>query len=151
LAPVYESATPYEDARIFAAAVYCSDGRIGEQMDEFLHAGLRLPRYDRLAIPGGPACLAGRLGAYWEGRGTEDQLRFLASVHDIKRVVLVAHQGCAFYSRRLRVPLERMEAEQLSDLTRAAQVVMGLGPALAVETFFARRVGDRISFEPAAG
>ena len=34
---------------------YCSDGRWGEAFDEFCHAGLGLPRYDRFAVPGGPA------------------------------------------------------------------------------------------------
>ena len=37
---VYRSPIPYETARINAAAVYCSDGRIGDHMDEFLHQGL---------------------------------------------------------------------------------------------------------------
>ena len=43
-ATVYESPTRYEQARIHAAAIYCSDGRVGEQIDEFLHHGLGLPR-----------------------------------------------------------------------------------------------------------
>ena len=56
--PVFVSQTPFDHQRIGAAAVYCSDGRYGEQMDEFLHQGLGLPRYDRVAVPGGAACLA---------------------------------------------------------------------------------------------
>ena len=44
----------WDQARIRAASIYCSDGRFGEQMDEFLHQGLGLPRYDRIAVPGGP-------------------------------------------------------------------------------------------------
>src|SRR5215813_13902998 len=55
----YESRLPYERTRIHAAAIYCSDGRIGEHFDDFLQSGLGLPRYDRVALPGGPACLAG--------------------------------------------------------------------------------------------
>jgi len=53
--PVFISPTPFDENRVRAAAVYCSDGRFGEQMDEFLHAGLSLPRYDRVAVPGGAA------------------------------------------------------------------------------------------------
>jgi hypothetical protein len=49
------STVPFTEARIRAASIYCSDGRFGEQIDEFLHQGLGLPRYDRLAVPGGPA------------------------------------------------------------------------------------------------
>jgi hypothetical protein len=43
----------FETQRFGDAAVYCSDGRYGEEMDDFLHNGLGLPRYDRVAIPGG--------------------------------------------------------------------------------------------------
>lgn len=38
-----------------AVAVYCSDSRYGNHPDEFLRPHLGLPRYDRLALPGGPA------------------------------------------------------------------------------------------------
>jgi hypothetical protein len=55
----FESSVPYEQARIEAAAVYCSDGRFGDQVDDLLHHQLLLPRYDRVAIPGGSACLSG--------------------------------------------------------------------------------------------
>jgi hypothetical protein len=145
----FESSLPYEEGRIRAAAVYCSDGRIGEQIDEFLHHGLALPRYDRVAVPGGPVCLAGRLLAFWEARGVEDQLRFLARVHDIERVVLIGHASCAFYTSRLRIPEAALEGEQLADLARAARVVAGLGHELVAETYFARRAGTAIRFEAA--
>ena len=98
---VYRSPVPYEAARINAAAVYCSDGRIGDHMDEFLHQGLALPRYDRVACPGGPVALAGRLLAFWESRGVLEQLRFLVRVHEVRQVVLIAHGGCAYYQERL--------------------------------------------------
>ena len=53
-----------------AAAVYCSDGRYGEHMDDFLHNCLGLPRYDRVAIPGGAgkvtlACHSGGGAFVW--------------------------------------------------------------------------------------
>src|SRR5262249_57086237 len=120
---VYESLQPYEDARIHAAAVYCSDGRIGEQIDDFLHNGLGLPRYDRVAVPGGPACLSGRLMAFWEARGVEDQVRFLVAVHGLERIVLIAHEGCAYYAQRLKVPPAEVLAAQQHDLVRASRMV----------------------------
>src|SRR4051794_24997433 len=70
---VYVSGTAFDDRRVGAAAVYCSDGRFGDPMDEFLHAGLGLPRYDRVAVPGGAACLAGHLDAYHEGHALSRQ------------------------------------------------------------------------------
>src|SRR3954453_22382132 len=87
---VYASGIPFDDRRIRAAAVYCSDGRFGDAMDEFLHAGLGLPRYDRLAVPGGAACLAGHNHAYHEKAALERQLNFLIDAHGLTRIVLIA-------------------------------------------------------------
>src|SRR6185436_13996647 len=120
---VYDSVVPYEAARIHAAALYCSDGRIGNQIDDFLQQGLRLPRYDRLACPGGPAALSGALSAFWEGRGVEDQLRFLLGVHDLQHMVLIAHAGCAYYGQRLGLAPEEAVRRQRADLTHAADLV----------------------------
>lgn len=148
MAAAFESTVPYEETRIHAAALYCSDGRIGEHVDDFLQVGLALPRYDRVAVPGGPACLAGRLLGFWESRGVEDQLRFLTQVHEIERVVLIAHQDCAFYRQRLRIDGPRVRGEQLVDLERAARAVTRLGASLQVEAFYATLHGPRIRFEP---
>ena len=80
---VYESSVRFDEGRIRAAAVYCSDGRFGEQIDDFLHNGLLLPRCDRLVVPGGAACLAGHHLAFREEDALIEQLRFLKQVHDI--------------------------------------------------------------------
>src|SRR4029078_11038783 len=85
----YISAVPFEHERIGAAAVYCSDGRYGDQMDEFLHECLGLPRYDRVAVPGGAACLAGHLLAMRERSALDRQLKFLVEGHALTRVVLI--------------------------------------------------------------
>ena len=74
---VYDSPIPFDSRRIQAAAVYCSDGRLGEQVDDLLQHALQLPRYDRLAVPGGAACLAGHFSTYREEEGVIEQLRFL--------------------------------------------------------------------------
>lgn len=147
-ATVYESPTPYEQARIHAAAIYCSDGRVGEQIDEFLHQGLGLPRYDRLAVPGGPACLSGSLATFLEGRAVEDALRFLIRVHDLHQVVLIAHDSCAFYRDRLGVPETLVTKEQRQDLEKAARAVRRLHDGLGVNGFLAHTAGTRIRFEP---
>jgi hypothetical protein len=144
----YTSATPYEEARVGAAALYCSDGRLGDHTDEFLHQSLSLPRYDRLACPGGPVALAGRLLAFWECRGVENQLRLLVQLHQLRTLVLIAHDGCAFYRDRLGLAPARVEGEQRADLVRAAAAAVNLGPALAVSCWYARRVDGRVRFEP---
>jgi hypothetical protein len=143
----YKSPLPYEETRIGAAAVYCSDGRIGEHIDDFLHKGLNLPRYDRLACPGGPACMAGRVDAWWEGVALEKQLRFLSTVHQLEHLILIAHQSCAFYVQHLSVQPHRVEQEQLGDLARAVEAALRIKSDLAVHTFFSRMTGASIRFE----
>ena len=144
---VYRSAAQYEGSRINAAAVYCSDGRIGNHIDDFLHQGLGLPRYDRLACPGGPAALAGRLLAFWEARGVEEQLRFLVRVHEVSQVALIAHARCAYYSQRLAIPDADTPYEQRADLRAAGAAVQRIEPAIEVAAFFAHVEGVQVWFE----
>lgn len=143
----YESPMRYDKARIHAAALYCSDGRMGEHFDEFLHNGLSLPRYDRVSLPGGPACLAGHPQAHLEEQGVIDELGFLVEVHGLKRVVLIAHQGCAFYATRLELKEPRLELVQRADLVRAAAFVNRVTGLSAIDAYFARLVEGRVRFE----
>lgn len=143
----YTSPIKYESSRIHAAALYCSDGRIGEQFDDFLQSGLNLPRYDRIALPGGPACLAGHPQASLEEKGVVDELQFLVEVHKLKRIVLIQHQGCAFYATRLDLKEPRLELLQKADLVRAAAYVHQVTGLDAIEGYFARLVDGKLTFE----
>ncbi len=143
----YDSPLRYEGARIHAAAIYCSDGRVGEHFDDFVQNGLGLPRYDRVALPGGPACLAGHSQAHLEEQGVVDELKFLVEVHRLERIVLIAHQDCAFYTTRLGLHDRRLELLQRADLVRAAAYVRRVTGVETVEAWFARRLGEQVRFE----
>ncbi|MBX3317193.1 MAG: hypothetical protein KF902_10075 [Phycisphaeraceae bacterium] len=145
--PSYVSSIPYESTRIHAAAIYCSDGRLGEHFDDLLQQGLGLPRYDRVTLPGGPACLAGHPQATLEEKGVIDELQFLVEVHKLKRVVLLAHQGCAFYSTRIGLKEPRLELVQRADLVRAAAYVHQVTNLTNIEAYFARHVEGKVQFE----
>jgi hypothetical protein len=148
---VFGSPLRFDENRIGAAAVYCSDGRFGEQFDDFLHNALKLPRYDRLAVPGGAACLAGHFLAFREEESLIEQLRFLIKVHGIERVVLIAHQDCAFYTERLHVSPLKLETQQREDMEAAIRRVRSVASNLLVDAFFARKHADgTIRFEPMA-
>lgn len=136
----YESSVPFDEQRMRAVAVYCSDGRFGEQFDDLLQNALQLPRYDRLAVPGGAACLASHFTTYREEEGIVEQLRFLVEVHGLQRVVLIAHENCAFYSQRLHVPSLQLESQQKEDLQKAVRRVRSLSSQLKVSGFFARKL-----------
>ncbi|MEK6798412.1 MAG: carbonic anhydrase [Planctomycetota bacterium] len=143
----YESRVPYEQARIHAAAIYCSDGRVGEHFDDFLQNGLKLPRYDRLALPGGPACLADHPQAHLQAQGVVDELKFLIEVHGLKRIVLIAHEGCAFYTSRLELKDRRLELLQGADLIRAAATVRRVTGIDAIEAYYAHYGRGVVGFE----
>jgi carbonic anhydrase-like protein len=143
----FVSRLPFDERRVGAAAVYCADGRYGEQMDEFLHTGLGLPRYDRVALPGGAACLAGHLvKAYYDKVALEQQIEFLVGAHSLTRIVLIAHQGCGFY-KDLWTNGTPVERQQMEDLNAAAQLIAAGNRQVKVETYFARRVEDKVVFE----
>lgn len=144
----YESRIQYNPERIHAAAVYCSDGRVGDHFDDFLQNGLQLPRYDRLALPGGPASLAGHTEAHVAEQGVVDELKFLVDVHQLERIVLIAHEGCAFYASRLQLPEPFLEQQQHIDLLKAKQFVRRITGLEHIEAYFARRHGaEKVTFE----
>ena len=143
----YQSTIRYDSSRMHAAALYCSDGRLGEHFDDFLQNGLSLPRHDRLCLPGGPACLAGHAEAHLEEKGVLDELHFLVEVHKLKRIVLITHQGCAFYGTRLALKEPRLELVQKADLVRAAAFVHRVTGLDAIEAYFARLTDGRVEFE----
>lgn len=139
----YESHIPYGSERIHAAAVYCSDGRIGNQVDDFMQNGLDLPLYDRLALPGGPASLASHTETHVPSQGVVDELKFLVDAHELKHVVLIAHQSCAFYANRLALPEPFLEQQQRIDLLKAKQFIKRITNIEHIETYFAKRHGER--------
>ena len=143
----YISRLPYSPDRIHAAAIYCSDGRVGEHFDDFVQNGLELPRYDRVALPGGPACLAGYAQARLEEEGVIDELNFLIEAHGLDRIVLIQHEGCAFYSSRLKVRQQSTEQLQKADLVRAAYAIRQWTKLKEIEGYFLRRTEAGVSFE----
>ncbi|MGQ0637209.1 MAG: carbonic anhydrase [Planctomycetaceae bacterium] len=143
----FESPLAFDPNRIGAAAVYCSDGRFGEHLDDFLHRELRLPRYDRLAVPGGAACLAGHFNTYREEEGVVSQLRFLLEVHRIERLVLIAHDDCGYYTEWLKISPLQLETRQREDMLKAIRRVQRFGFPLDVSAYFARLRRNRVQFE----
>jgi hypothetical protein len=152
---------PFNEQRIGALAMYCSDGRWGDAFDDFCHRSLMIPRYDRFAVPGGPAWLtvgsdvpkgtavrrddnAALMASL--SRSAWEQLGLLVRVHELQRIVLVTHYGCAFYMERLKRDADASLPVQLEDLRRARAAVKEKFPRVTVETYLAMRRGARMSF-----
>jgi hypothetical protein len=142
----YHATERWHADRIGALALYCSDGRWGEAFDEFCHRHLQIPRYDRWAVPGGPAWLAG----YEEDIALLDaartQLDFLVRVHELEQIVLITHYGCAWYGERLGHPADECLPMQGDDLSAAAVTLRDWYPGLRVEAYLAMRTHDWFSF-----
>ena len=138
---------PFETERIHAAAIYCSDGRFGEHMDDFLQNELALPRYDRLVVPGGPARLVDRFAAFDEQRATRNDLKFLVEAHGLERIILIAHTDCAYYTSKRSLPTDRLEAVQKADLLDAARAIQHATNLIHVDAYFARLEGQTVQFE----
>ena len=104
------------------------------------------PRYARVALPGGAACLAGHSEAFHARHALERQLDFLIREHGLNRIVLIAHEGCAFY-RDLWLGLRTMKQQQAVDLEKAATAIRMANPQVEVAMYFANKVGGKIMFE----
>jgi hypothetical protein len=76
----------------------------------------------------------------------EKQLRFLIHAHELHRVVLIAHQDCAFY-KHLKLWNTTVEQQQFADLRKVARTVKAYADGVAVDAFFARKVDGRVRFE----
>jgi carbonic anhydrase-like protein len=145
--PVFESTHTWEEQRIRALAIYCSDGRWGEAFDEFCHEGLSIPRYDRFAVPGGPAWLTLRdVSLMRPYDAARQHLEFLVRAHQVERVILISHYGCAFYGHLLGLDPDACLPAQREDLETAATTIRGWFAGIQVETYLAMRDGTRLSF-----
>jgi hypothetical protein len=143
---VYVCHETWNPERIGALALYCSDGRWGEAFDEFCHKRLLIPRYDRWAVPGGPAWLVPRAANQDLYQATRTQLDFLVRVHELERIVLITHYGCAYYRELLKQAAAECIAAQMDDLRAARQSLGSWFPDLQVETYLAMQRGRCLSF-----
>jgi hypothetical protein len=137
--------------RIGAMALYCSDGRWGEAFDEFCHRHLQIPRYDRLAVPGGPAWLAPVADTTALSENARASLDFLVRVHELEHIVLITHFGCAFYADRLRQGARECLPAQAEDIRAAAATLRAWYPGIRVDGYLAMRAGRCLSFHRLEG
>jgi hypothetical protein len=143
---VFASLERWHQDRIGAVALYCSDGRWGEAFDEFCHKHLQIPRYDRLALPGGPAWLAAREHGARFDETARQHLDFLVQVHQLQRIVLITHFGCAYYGHRLQKSPKDCLAVQREDVRTGAAALRRWYPEIRVDAYLAMRAGNCLSF-----
>lgn len=131
-----------------ALAIYCSDGRFTDAIEELLrHLGHA--RLDTLTMPGGPALLNFLAAGFADLDAMKRAASLLVQSHSTTRAVLVAHAGCAYYqARHASRSAAEIEALQQNDLRIAKRALTGGQSTLAVDLYFARPQKDRVVFEP---
>jgi hypothetical protein len=144
--PVFTSSERWNPERIHALALYCSDGRWGEAFDEFCQRRLLLPRYDRLAVPGGPAWLLPRKTGRDLSQTTREQLGLLVRVHELEQIILISHYGCAFYAEMFGKDPEGCLPVQLQEMRDGKALLRQWFPALNVEAYLAMRHAESLTF-----
>jgi hypothetical protein len=144
--PVFYCTESWHAERIGAGAIYCSDGRWGEAFDEFCHRHLQIPRYDRLAVAGGPAWLAAQGDATGSVEDARQQLDFLVRVHELEQIVLITHYGCAFYGERLQRGARECLPFQMEDVRLAGSRLRHWHPGLQIHGYLAMRTGRCLAF-----
>jgi hypothetical protein len=145
---IFVAPSAYDAAHPNALAVYCSDGRFTQAVEELLqHLGH--PRLDTLTMPGGPGLLNFWAGSLLEADQVERAARFLIRGHSIDHVVLLAHAGCGYYRQRHPGrPAADVKATQLDDMRVAARALRNARPSLDLALFYAVPEGGRVRFEP---
>jgi hypothetical protein len=142
----FTSSWLWDPDRIRAMALYCSDGRWGLAFDEFCHKHLRIPRYDRWAVPGGPAWIAPHNDDPGFSAAARLQLDFLVEVHQLEQIVLITHYGCAYYGQRMQQSADDCLPVQLQEVRGAAATLRNWFPKMHVESYLAMRSGACLSF-----
>jgi hypothetical protein len=144
----FSSSTPFEVAHPHALAIYCSDGRFTQPVEDLLHS-LGHARLDTVTMPGGPGLLNHLSASYADADAMTRSASFLIRAHAIKEVVLLAHHGCGYYKHKRPIDApEQIEHRQLDDLRHAAKAIAKVDPAIVVHLYFARPVGGHVKFEP---
>ncbi|RKH15016.1 hypothetical protein D7Y13_10015 [Corallococcus praedator] len=143
----FVSRVPFESVHPKALAVYCSDGRFTEAVEDLAHH-LGHPRIDTLTLPGGPALLNRWASDYLESEGITRAAKFLIEGHHIEDVLLLAHAGCGYYQARHGAlgPAISLE-QQLKDLHFGAKELQTAYPHLRIHLYFAHPKGKTVEFE----
>ncbi len=138
--PAHQLSSRLRELEADVLVIHCSDHRFQAGLREFLNHVLNLDEnYDLLVIPGGPQCLT--LVEYlpkfsWAGWRW---FRFLVEAHELKRLVLIAHQDCGWYKDlpfHLHTSPEPRQRQE-EDLRRVCQTLLRDFPELKVDLYYA--------------
>ena len=138
--------SPWNRSRPHALVVACSDGRLQENLDDFLQRSLRITHYDRLYAPGGAGALTRSGSDFIRAGFYRRECLDLVRLHGIQSLILLFHGPatdgpaeavCGDYRRKF-------PASSIHDIRRQQEVdarelhSAGLGWPARVETHIFR-------------
>ena len=137
----------------------CSDGRLQEIVDEFLHERLGIRDYDRVYAPGGPGALASGGHEFMRAGMYREDAAFLLRAHGVRDLILIFHGPavdgpddavCAHYRRLLpRDTPEQIREQQARDMAEILTYLNGLRLPVRVQAFCAEVLpGRQVQFVP---
>ncbi len=138
----------FEDVPRGALAVFCSDGRYSRYIDEFLESLLRVDGADWLAVPGGPAALAGTHRDEEDAEVLWRHLDFLVEMNEVRRVILVFHENCRYCLDVLGPDATADEAKRkaCADAEEARNRIQRRFPEVAVEAYWHEATDTAVFF-----
>ena len=148
----YVTELPWDPERPETVVITCVDGRwyghFRNSRREHLNAG---PCTDFMAVPGGiePMTLADEVPK--DFNFFRRRLEALVEAHGTRRIIVIAHQDCAWYRERMGgASAEAMRAKQVADMRRAASWLRARFEGVVVQPYFARLSGtnpEKVVFE----
>jgi hypothetical protein len=142
-AAAYVAELPWEITRPDTVVITCVDGRWYRHFQEFVSVHLDAgPCTDFMAVPGGiePLTLADELPK--DFNFFRRRLDALVGAHGTKRIVVIAHEECAWYRVRMGpVSADALRARQIADVRRAAWWLRERFEGVVVQPYFARLSG----------
>ena len=140
---VYTSESAWPQAIDHTLAIYCSDPWFRKATAEFLES-LGLTQYDQVVMPGGPSVILQSSFTFISDR---QRVKLLCEIHEIRRVVAVAHLNCAYYRHRFGLQdVGETRKKQHADLMQFEVEMLRISPGLSVELYYADVAGDRFQF-----
>ena len=148
----YLTELPWSPDRPETVVITCVDGRWYRHFQEFAREHLKAgPCTDFMAVPGGVEPMTLEDDVPKDFNFFRRRLEALVESHGTRRIVLIAHQDCAWYRERLNdVSAETLRAKQVADLRRAASWLRTRFDGVAIQPYFARRSGtspEKVVFE----
>lgn len=156
---IHETFGKWLPDRPHTLVVACSDGRLQEATDEFLHNRLGLAAFDRLYVPGGGGALAATERDLFRAQQQRAECKYLVELHEVQRIILLFHGPsldgpaeavCADYRRKLPwATPDIMRQRQARDAVELLQLRREWAAAAEIEMYRCEVDAHReITFRP---